>query len=268
MIILNQTLNYLDLSSLITKHFKPNLNTNFFLTEDESKYLLENKKLFYLEDNNLFLFKKRAADYLCYYYISDFSDSSILNTTFETITEPVVVEIPYKSSNTKISNVLDFFDNLGFKTILCRERYKISALDNSSSLDSNICYAKEEDLSTISKILNTTYNIHTGCVPEDNLLLKDITNQKIIISKFDNEIVGILHFENSPKKAEIRHIVVLEEYRNKNIASSLIDFYHSIIQNKANAVVWVSKDNLIAKKLYEKKGYLKDSFSSYVLMKG
>ena len=260
--------NYSEISNLLSKYYKANSVTNIFLKKEDFEELIENKCLYYFENEcGLFLLKRRACDYLCYFTLINTTINKEIEKFFKMRKIPVLIELPQKKETKIILEAKNFFCNLGFINILERERYKLESLNTENIKFKNISFAKEIDLKQVSYILNYYYNVHTGCIPNDNMLLEDIKNNKIIIAKEEDKIIGLLHIEDSKNYSEIRHIVVLEYFRNKKIATSLVKYYHSFLESNKNAFVWVAKNNTTAIKLYEKNGYIKDTFYSSVFIK-
>ena len=92
-----------------------------------------------------------------------------------------------------------------------------------------------------------------------------------IIAKHKNKIVGTLqwYLKESPKLGvvEFEEMHVLEDYRGKGIASSMIifainsvkDFFKKIHVKPRRIFLFVSEKNKIARRLYEKHGFQKSS---------
>lgn len=86
----------------------------------------------------------------------------------------------------------------------------------------------------------------------------DAFNNKIYVCTDNNIIVGYIYaFINEFNNAKIDALYVEENYRNKNIASNLIDLvFNWLKEEKVNEVeISVLTNNIIAKKLYEKKNF-------------
>jgi predicted GNAT family N-acyltransferase len=255
-----------EISPIVRKHFKVGVSTNVFLSESEYRALIDKNRLFYEEFNGgLLLFKKRENDYLCYYQITD------LNLQHENLFEadgklPIVVELVSKSVESQ-NNMQNFFESYGFKKNLERMRMKKKEqITNNAKSEFAIKYADPESETKIVQFLKQSFDGHTGCIPSQDELEKDINN-KFVITAFDGDkVIGVLHFKNDKNKSEIRHLAIDKEYRHQNIASALMCEYLKETK-ELNSSVWVRKDNDEAVKLYQKFGYKADGFSSVVLIK-
>lgn len=74
---------------------------------------------------------------------------------------------------------------------------------------------------------------------------------KILVYIEDNEILGFIDYSKMYENMEINYIYVIEQYRNKGIASKLLEY---IIDNNdfLNITLEVNINNINAIKLYEK----------------
>lgn len=78
--------------------------------------------------------------------------------------------------------------------------------------------------------------------------------EQIYVYEMDNRIVGFIHISNIYNEVDIINVAVLEEYRNKKIATSLIEFIiNNIKPNKIMLEVRESNDKAI--NLYKKIGF-------------
>ena len=79
---------------------------------------------------------------------------------------------------------------------------------------------------------------------------------KILVYEKDNEVVGFLMYIELDDTVDILDIIVKEEYRKQNIASCLMDYMISELQDSVKLITLeVRKSNTPAIKLYEKFGF-------------
>lgn len=79
---------------------------------------------------------------------------------------------------------------------------------------------------------------------------------KIYVYEENNKVLGFLHITDLGENVDIINLVVHPEFRNKKIASALLDYMLSEAENKTK--VWtleVSTKNKIAINLYKKFGF-------------
>ncbi|MBQ7104384.1 MAG: GNAT family N-acetyltransferase [Bacilli bacterium] len=110
-----------------------------------------------------------------------------------------------------------------------------------------------DNLSLINEI-QTTFNV---LYKQKNELKKEFEMNpytKIYIYIENDNILGILHINDIYDRYEINNIYVLEEYRNKGIASKLLEYVIELGKknNILNITLEVRKNNVNAIKLYNK----------------
>lgn len=108
----------------------------------------------------------------------------------------------------------------------------------------------EKDISSIQVIYN-------DIIKQKKELKKEMIDnpyKKIYCYKVENKIVGFLEISDIYDRFEIDYIYVLEDYRNKHIASSLMENIISFGKEKEidNITLEVRVDNMPAINLYKK----------------
>lgn len=81
----------------------------------------------------------------------------------------------------------------------------------------------------------------------------------------DNKTIGYLDYSLIYDRIEIDNIYVLEEYRNKKIATLLMQYLDNIAkkENAINITLEVRESNFVAIHLYEKIGFTKVAIRKY-----
>ncbi len=114
--------------------------------------------------------------------------------------------------------------------------------------------ALEKDLEEIYNLGNKITN--NFCQTNN---LKEILNDeytKILVYEKDREIISFLMYVELEETVDILNIIVKEEYRNKKIASCLIDYLFSGLKSSVKVITLeVRKTNKAAINLYEKFGF-------------
>ena len=104
------------------------------------------------------------------------------------------------------------------------------------------------DYNSVEKILKDEFGIS---FPQENSF-----SRKLVCVK-DEKIVGILLYSVMYERAEIDYICVKKEYRNKNIATELINEMFSLLiqENVETISLEVRKSNIPARSFYKKMGF-------------
>lgn len=100
------------------------------------------------------------------------------------------------------------------------------------------------DVNIINDIANNIFNFD----------IKTTTYSKIIGYEMDNKIIGFLVYDLIYERCEIEYIAVLNEYRNKKIASQLLEYVINDCKNNniINISLEVNVNNISAINLYKK----------------
>lgn len=248
-------------SSIIMKQLKKGVMTNNFLTENDLKIEMENNLLYYCEyDGGLLILRDRTTYYILNYYIND-----ITKDIEEIFDKDVVVEIVSRHNNND-DEVIKYFEKQNFVCCLERVRYShnCSEFVGNEPIE-NIQLCKTNDTEKVREILKENFDSYTGCIPTKEIFLKDVENGNVYIYK-DENIKGILHIGKSKISSEIKHLLVVENERKKGIATKLVNKYLCGVEAKKKTV-WTGKENICARRFYEKNGYELDGYTSIVLKK-
>lgn len=286
--------NYNILSKLIFSHFKKNLVTNCFLSKEEWELEIQAKKAYYFEiEKNLFLFRNRDEFWILNYYLNDISTAKTELEKYNS--KPIVVEIVSKNiSDETYHKQQELFNQLGWNKKLERERFeKTETLENLNQLETvserenfenvkkenvmqqaslknieeklKVLVARNEDVEKILELLRDSFNPYYGCIPTKQKLEDDISKNFVYIAKKEENIIGVLHFNNNDKMAEIRHLAVDKDWRGQGIANELMNVYENEIK-VSKKIVWTGAENQVAQGVYKKYGYQKDGYVSSVYM--
>ena len=102
-------------------------------------------------------------------------------------------------------------------------------------------------------MIETTNNEEVSSIIENYFHIKNPFNvySKVIVYKQDNDIKGILVYDEIYDRIEIDYILVLEEYRKKGIGTELLKYFN----NNQNISLEVRKSNIVAIEFYKKNGF-------------
>jgi ribosomal protein S18 acetylase RimI-like enzyme len=134
--------------------------------------------------------------------------------------------------------------------------------------------AKEEDIKSLSKLLNELFSLEKEFVPNEALqikaletIIKDEKVGHVIVCEIENEIVAMVNLLYSISTALGNRVVILEDMivsskcRDKNIGSKLLDFAKEFAKSQGikRITLLTDNDNFKAHKFYEKNGFKKSS---------
>lgn len=134
--------------------------------------------------------------------------------------------------------------------------------------------AKDEDIKSLSELLNELFNLEKEFVPNEALqikaletIIKDEKVGHIIVCEIENEIVAMVNLLYSISTVLGNRVVILEDMivsskcRDKNIGSKLLDFTKEFAKSQGikRITLLTDNDNFKAHKFYEKNGFKKSS---------
>ncbi len=113
---------------------------------------------------------------------------------------------------------------------------------------------QEKDIEAVNELGNTlnvnfskTANLHG--LDNDNFT-------KVLVYEKDNQVIGFLMYTELEETADVVDIVVKEEYRQKRVASCLLDAMISELKDSVKLLTLeVRKSNVAAISLYKKFGF-------------
>lgn len=103
-----------------------------------------------------------------------------------------------------------------------------------------------EDINKLGSILNDNFDKLFHIENLNN-------NEKIYVYKEDNKLVGFIHISINYEVADLLNIVVSKDYRNKGIATILMDYMITDLPKDVTRILLeVNEKNISAIKLYNK----------------
>jgi len=127
-------------------------------------------------------------------------------------------------------------------------------------------YAGNEDVQTVSAMLNVSFDHYAEQLPALYEIEAAISNRQILMIKHAQKLAGLLFFETQGLASAIRYWVVAEKFRTLRYGSALMRAYfaaHAAIQ-RFN--LWVIADNQPAITRYQHYGYASDKLVDHVLV--
>ena len=256
---------YQTLSKLLSAQLRSGVLTNAFFSKECCQRDIKGGRLSVeCRENSLLLCHQREKYSLVHFYLHSLEDEAVFSSL--KTDGPVVMEIAYRPKDVRYHEVIEFWKRGGFFVQFERgrlQRKRMEHVENGAFND--VRRATLTDIDEISSILEAEYDPILGCLPLRDELLDDIEAGHILCVGEVGTIKGVLQI-GVDRAVEIKHITVLEPYRQQGIATRLIQSINQYVPGR-RSLVWSQKDNLSAWRVYEKNGYIADGWSSVVLCK-
>lgn len=115
-------------------------------------------------------------------------------------------------------------------------------------------YAKKEDVFDILSLDEENFSNNF----DEKFYLEYIKNQRVIVAENEKKVIGYILFNQILDEAEIYKIVVLKDFRKKQIAFKIFEFLLNELKknNVKKIFLEVRKSNIPAINLYIKCGFI------------
>ncbi len=246
----------------IAKRLSARQRTNFFFSEEEVFSLVQKEKISRWDFNGgVYFFLKEEKFYKLYYFLDKEKSPEVLPT----LTEPIILEEVLLASKERIPSQ-DSWEKAGLKPYLERKRMYLSA-KNIIPEERSIAFASENMLEDIFHLMNESFEPFSSALPTKEKLLRDILNQKVLVSLQNQKLLGFLHFGEMKQDSMLWHIAVIPQARGLGVGEGLVQDWFFAQKDVKKFLLWVRTDNPPALRMYEKFGFLPDGRVAPVMIK-
>ncbi len=255
-----------EINSLVSSYMKKGVLTNNFIMQDKYMEYISSGSLYYEDTGKLLvLLADHKNHWRIYYHIRELDAEIELPKD-----KPLVFELVYRNENEALRNQLDFWEQKGFKPYIHRLRMNGNP-ENLNVIQSNstgrVIYADTKQTGEIQQLITEAFDRYLGCVPIMAELEEYIKKNEVLAAEDeDGRLQGILHIGSKNSTYFIWHLLVMSEARGKGVAKRLLTHFFNNINSsdKTNTKLqlWVKKDNVSARGLYEAAGLKYDGWES------
>ena len=249
------------------------LSNCYLMPEDVIEYT-HDRNMFWEELNNgiIFLCEERDFYYL-YFYLSQY-DEQVVNIHTEDSQKPIVIDLVCldKNKQSQLYNIENFWRRNGFKLNDTYSRMVLSSpplieQENDIKPEYKLGHASSDHLREIDYMWRSSLNLYSTALPREEKLVKLLNEGQVlaIFDQYDN-VVAVMLVLNKGKVGVIKHVVVLEEFRNQGLAKFLLHASFSHYNRTEKWYLWVSDNNTPAKMFYIKSGFAFDGIISRQLL--
>lgn len=268
-----------DITGAVSSYMNKGVLTNNFIMPEKYQTYINSGTLYFEETGKLLVVLIDFQNHWRVYYHIRERDGEIELPK----DKPSVIELVYKTQNEALSDQLVYWEGRGFKPYISRARMNGSAsaiIEKTGKTGHNLKYSEADTADEIQQIISEAFDPYLGCVPSINEVREYIRNKEIIVVQAqEGKILGVLHTGSKNNTNFVWHLVVTPEARGRGLAKSLLNYYARSIEvnNKncndvtiqtrnARIQLWVKKDNVGARALYEAAGFTYDGWESIGLV--
>ena len=115
-------------------------------------------------------------------------------------------------------------------------------------------YAENKDVFDILSLDNENFSNNF----KEAFYLEYIKNQRVIVAEKEKNVIGYILFNQILDEAEIYKIVVSKDFRKKQIAFKIMEFFQDELKKNDVKKIFleVRKNNILAINLYKKCGFI------------
>ena len=246
---------YEDLSPLLSAQLRRGVLTNCFLGREALEGLIQNGALLVQTlPRGLLLAVERPGFFRLHFYLTELSSPLALE-----LPGPVVCEIPFRPRDTGLREAVHYLEGQGFFQKLSRVRLSRPG-GEVPEVDFPLDVPQEGDRPELLAFLRAHFDPLTGCLPTQEEL------SKCLCRRADGALSGLIHFTNTRRGGEIRHLALRPQDRGRGLSRALIAGCLRALEGGA-CTVWTGADNRPALGAYQSMGFQADGWRSAVLIR-
>ncbi len=247
-------------------HYKYPETTNFITSSSDE--LLDEDVYIFISSDPYLLLEKCDGFFRMYYFINcDLSNRDWL--ALQSVLDNyscVVSEYITKDSN---SITLELYNQLGFSDYCSYIRMSMINKGTLYSPIKDVRYVREEDIDQVIDLLNDVFDPKCDRIPTREEL-SDLVRDSSVLGSFNNdELCGVLIFEDNGTRSYVRGVCVSAKYRGMGYGESLMDEYLNVHAKSSIRLfyLWVNSKRSAAERLYHKLGYQADLVTNHIYIR-
>lgn len=244
--------------------------TNFYLSGLKLKELIDNKKLFIINNSsNIFILRENDEFYNLYFCSSnnDTLSNSLESEDLEGINLPVVADLVGEEKPLQILKDIFIKNNFHHYSTFIRFSTKMNKYNNILYSTDDILFAEPIDSLKIYSILINNFDKYVHHLPTIGEIEDFIKQKSILIKKENGDIVGLLIFHRIGLSSTASYVYVDKNHRGKKISAKLHKRYDEECHNIKRFLLWVEESNLPVINMQLNWGYNYDNLIDYIMIK-
>jgi len=252
----------------IIRNQKKGFYTNLFFDLPKFQKWIDQGIFYSIEFNRSIIFLKESNGFKNLYFTSaDLNELGEALVIVKTQNPDDVIVSDIVGEKEGIHDTVRQFQNAGFNTytVLMRMSRQILCEDEIFGID-RVRYAVREDLPKIRRLLETYFDPIAEQIPEIEKINDWADNNRILVSIYENEIIGFVIYEIGGLSSYLRYWFVHPLHRDKKIGSDLIKRFFYESRQTRRQYFWVIEKNENAIMRYRHYGFRDEEKRDYVLI--
>lgn len=230
---------------------------------------IEEGKIDIIDSNPVLLVERKLTYSQLFYFFDEnnpLSDIHLVSQKLEKY-NPLCADIVMKEKFTYENSIFQKLDMSLFRTYV--RKNTINQHKKYRKMMETV-FADEKDLENICTMLQNTFDDMCDHIPDKIELKNLIVDKRVYKVSVQNDIAGVLLFEDTGIKSYARALCVARGFQGGAIGYSLMSSYfnHHIDSNIKMFYLWVDEANVAVKKLHNQFGYVEDGLKDFIFKRG
>jgi len=243
--------------------------TNFYFTGFKLKELIDNHKLYMIDNvNHIFFLRKNDGFYNLYFCSSN--NSFLRESLAEDLKKfklPIVIDLIGEEKT--IKEIKDIFIKNDFNYYTTFNRMsKMNSNINILYTTDDILYARQEDASEVYNMISGNFNKYIHHLPSLEEIKDAINKYNIIIKKEKKKIIALSIFDKIGFSSTHRYSYVDKNFRGQKLYAKLSKKYFDECKEIKRFMCWVETSNSKIITIQKNYGYNYDNLIDFIMIKG
>lgn len=243
----------------------PGWTTNFYPTPARIAELVEQSSLQYIRVGTTSFFLQQRPSFQSVFYCTAAPEhlQAGLQALHSQISGCLVIDVLV--SLLEDTSLLTALENSGYRHYASFRRMHIAQQNvPGQPVHSPIRCATPQQADSILALLEQSFDPLIEHLPTLKEIVDACEKQTILITEEDEQITGLLFYQQTRLSSELRYWLVKEAWRDRNIGSALLHTYWQRSAHAQNHYLWVNTANQNAIQRYLHFGYTFDTLSDLI----
>lgn len=261
---------YEEVNTLISviKRQRRGFITNFYISPSRLNFLASKEAVYLIrgeeEENHFLLIESIKFSHLFFFS----TDVIALENGLKNLRTDTTFVVDLIGDNTTTTLLANAFLRSGFSAY--KRLYRMSRLQDVGEhlkCDDQVVYANQNDTRQVFCLLQDFFDPYSEQIPLLDELQEMARQNRILVLKQINKIVGFAIFEINGMTSYLRYWFTHPDFRDRKVGSVLLRRFFYECRNTKRQLFWVIDDNHNAIKRYEHYGFTQETMIDNILIR-